>query len=33
MEVGEVAKLMARLYGEQSFKTPMAETTAREDFA
>lgn len=32
-EVGEVARLMARLYGEQSFKTPEQATTAREDLA
>lgn len=32
-EVGEVARLMARLYGEQSFKTPTAEAGAREDLA
>ncbi len=30
-EVGEVARLMARLYGEQSFKTPELAATARED--
>ncbi len=30
-EVGEVARLMARLYGEQSFKTPEKAATARED--
>lgn len=32
-EVGEVASLMARLYGEQSFKTPEQAATAREDLA
>ena len=32
-EVGEVARLMARLYGEQSFKTPPEAATAREDLA
>jgi NTP pyrophosphatase (non-canonical NTP hydrolase) len=32
-EVGEVARLMARLYGDQSFKTPELELTAREDLA
>ncbi len=30
-EVGEVARLMARLYGEQSFKTPEKAASARED--
>jgi NTP pyrophosphatase (non-canonical NTP hydrolase) len=30
-EVGEVARLMARLYGEQSFKTPELAATAREE--
>ena len=30
-EVGEVASLMARLYGEQSFKTKDKELSARED--
>ena len=30
-EVGEVAKLMARLYGEQSFKTQEQAASARED--
>ncbi len=30
-EVGEVARLMARLYGEQSFKTTEKATSARED--
>jgi NTP pyrophosphatase (non-canonical NTP hydrolase) len=32
-EVGEVARLMARLYGEQSFKAPEQSATAREDLA
>jgi NTP pyrophosphatase (non-canonical NTP hydrolase) len=32
-EVGEVARLMARLYGEQSFKTPEQAATAREDLS
>jgi len=32
-EVGEVARLMARLYGEQSFKTPQEAATAQEDLA
>ncbi|HRI58683.1 MAG TPA: nucleotide pyrophosphohydrolase [Saprospiraceae bacterium] len=32
-EVGEVARLMARLYGEQSFKTPEQAASAREDLA
>ncbi len=32
-EVGEVARLMARLYGEQSFKTPELEASARQDLA
>ena len=30
-EVGEVARLMARLYGEQSFKTPEQEASAKSD--
>lgn len=30
-EVGEVARLMARLYGDQSFKTPELEASARQD--
>ncbi len=30
-EVGEVARLMARLYGEQSFKTKAQEKTAKSD--
>ncbi len=32
-EVGEVARLMARLYGEQSFKTPELAATAKADLA
>jgi len=32
-EVGEVARLMARLYGEQSFKKPAQAATAKEDLA
>ncbi len=32
-EVGEVARLMARIYGEQSFKTEAQATTAKEDLA
>lgn len=32
-EVGEVARLMARLYGEQSFKTEAQAMTAKEDLA
>ncbi len=32
-EVGEMARLMARLYGEQSFKKKEQELTAREDLA
>jgi NTP pyrophosphatase (non-canonical NTP hydrolase) len=32
-EVGEVARLMARLYGEQSFKTTEQADTARHDLA
>jgi NTP pyrophosphatase (non-canonical NTP hydrolase) len=32
-EVGEVARLMARIYGEQSFKTPEKEATAKDDLA
>ena len=32
-EVGEVASLMARIYGEQSFKTKDQEATANEDLA
>ena len=32
-EVGEVAKLMARLYGEQSFKTKEKEISAKSDLA
>lgn len=30
-EVGEVARLMSRLYGEQSFKTPELEASAKDD--
>jgi NTP pyrophosphatase (non-canonical NTP hydrolase) len=30
-EVGEVARLMARLYGEQSFKTPELAASAPQD--
>ncbi len=32
-EVGEVARLAARLYGEQSFKTPEAAASAKTDWA
>jgi NTP pyrophosphatase (non-canonical NTP hydrolase) len=32
-EVGEVARLMARLYGEQSFKTKEKEFSAKSDLA
>ena len=32
-EVGEVARIMARQYGEQSFKTPELAATAKEDLA
>lgn len=32
-EVGEVARLMARIYGEQSFKTPEQAATAKDDLA
>ncbi len=32
-EVGEVARLAARLYGEQSFKTPEAAASATTDWA
>lgn len=32
-EVGEVARIMARLYGEQSFKKPELAATAKEDLA
>jgi len=32
-EVGEVARLLARLYGDQSFKTPELEAGAREGLA
>ncbi len=32
-EVGEVARLMSRLFGEQSFKTQEQETSAKSDLA
>lgn len=32
-EVGETARLIARLYGDQSFKTPEQAASAREDLA
>lgn len=32
-EVGEVARLMARLYGDQSFKSPELAATAQADLA
>lgn len=32
-EVGEVARLMARLYGEQSFKSTEKAATAKNDLA
>lgn len=32
-EVGEVARLMARIYGEQSFKTKEQEASAPDDLA
>ena len=32
-EVGEVARLMARMYGEQSFKKKEDELTAKDDLA
>ncbi len=32
-EVGEVARLMARIYGEQSFKNKEQESTAKTDLA
>jgi NTP pyrophosphatase (non-canonical NTP hydrolase) len=32
-EVGEVARLMARLYGDQSFKRPEEALTAKDDLA
>ncbi len=32
-EVGEVARLMARIYGEQSFKNEERATTAKADLA
>lgn len=28
-EVGELSRLIARIYGEQSFKTPMSEATQK----
>jgi len=31
--VGEVARLMARIYGEQSFKTKAQEASAKDDLA
>lgn len=32
-EVGEMSRLMARIYGEQSFKRKEDEATAKEDLA
>ena len=32
-EVGEVARLMSRMYGEQSFKDPAKAATAHDDLA
>ena len=32
-EVGEVSRLMARIYGEQSFKEPISETKQKEKLA
>jgi NTP pyrophosphatase (non-canonical NTP hydrolase) len=32
-EVGEVARLMSRIYGEQSFKTAEKAASAKEDLA
>ncbi len=32
-EVGEVARIMSRVYGEQSFKNPEKALTAHEDLA
>lgn len=32
-EVGELARLMARVYGEQSFKRPEDEASAKTDLA
>ena len=32
-EVGEMARLMARIYGEQSFKQPEQALTAKSDLA
>ena len=31
-EVGELARLIARMYGEQSFKTPEEELSAKEQY-
>lgn len=32
-EVGEVSRLMARMYGEQSFKTPLSPESQKEALA
>lgn len=32
-EVGEVARLMSRIYGEQSFKDPLKAKSAKEDLS
>lgn len=32
-EVGEVARLMSRMYGEQSFKIPLSEAEQKEKLA
>jgi len=32
-EVGEVSRLMSRMYGEQSFKTPMTEEEQKKKLA
>ena len=32
-EIGELARLMSRMYGEQSFKNPEDEATAQEKLA
>lgn len=32
-EVGEVARLMSRMYGEQSFKNPLSEAEQKEKLA
>jgi NTP pyrophosphatase (non-canonical NTP hydrolase) len=32
-EVGEVARLISRMYGEQSFKTPVPESEQKEKLA